>query len=78
MIATITSKGQVTIPAAARKKLDLHAGSYVDFVMTDDDQLLLIPVCESIKKLKGMVPAPSRTLSLAEMDQAIAKGAGKW
>jgi len=75
MIASISSKGQVTIPVAARKKLGLHAGSRVDFVLTGDDRLELVPVNDSVKRLKGMVPRPKRRLSLEEMDKAIAKGA---
>ena len=75
MIASMTSKGQVTVPAEARRRLGLHAGSKVDFVINDRDHLELIPVADSVKKLKGIVPKPSRPLSLEEMDTAIAEGA---
>jgi AbrB family looped-hinge helix DNA binding protein len=77
MIATVSSKGQVTIPVEARKRLGLHAGSCVDFILTDDDRLEIIPVTKSVKQLKGMVPAPKKALSLDEMDRAIAKGVRK-
>ena len=75
MIASMTSKGQVTVPVEARRRLGLHAGSKVDFVINDRDHLELIPVADSVKKLKGIVPKPSRPLSLEEMDTAIAEGA---
>ena len=75
MIASMTSKGQVTVPVEARRRLGLHAGSKVDFVINDRDHLELIPVADSVKKLKGIVPKPSRPLSLEEMDAAIAEGA---
>jgi antitoxin PrlF len=75
MIASITSKGQVTVPVEARRRLGLHAGSRVDFVFNAEDRLELVPVSDSVKQLKGMVPRPPRKLSLTEMDAAIAEGA---
>lgn len=75
MIASITSKGQVTVPAAARKRLGLHAGSKVDFVVNAQEHLEMIPLAHSVRQLKNMVPKPPRPLSLDEMDAAIAEGA---
>ena len=77
MIATITSKGQITIPSSARKNLGLHSGSRIDFIINDKEHLEMIPVSGSVKSLKGMVPKPKRALSLEEMDQAIAVGASQ-
>lgn len=74
MIASVSSKGQVTVPAEARRKLGLRAGSKVDFIINEHDHLEIIPVAHSVQDLKGMVPKPDRTLSLEEMDAAIAKG----
>ncbi|MDP6523113.1 MAG: AbrB/MazE/SpoVT family DNA-binding domain-containing protein [Kiritimatiellia bacterium] len=75
MIASMTSKGQVTVPAEARRRLGLHAGSKVDFIINEMDHLEMIPVADSVRELKGSVPKPSRPLSLEEMDEAIAEGA---
>lgn len=75
MIATVTSKGQVTLPAEARKRLRLGPGSKLEFIVHDDERLEAIPVVESLTSLKGMVPKPKKKLSLEEMDEAIAKGA---
>ncbi|MBI4768197.1 MAG: AbrB/MazE/SpoVT family DNA-binding domain-containing protein [Deltaproteobacteria bacterium] len=75
MIATVTSKGQVTLPAEARKKLKITPGCKLEFVVIDHEKLEVIPVVETVTSLKGMVPKPKKTLSLAEMDKAIAKGA---
>lgn len=77
MRSTLTSKGQVTIPAEARKKLGLHAGSRIDFILTKDDRLELVPVSGSVTHLKGMVPRPRKTLSVAEMNAVIAQRSGK-
>ncbi len=74
MIATMTSKGQLTVPVEARKKLGLKAGTKVDLITTEDGRLELIPLTNSVKGLKGMVPKPERALTLEEMDQSIASG----
>ena len=75
MIATVTSKGQLTLPVEARKRFGIKAGSKLDFIITDDNRMEVVPMTDSIKNLKGMVPKPEKTLTLEEMDQAIAEGA---
>ena len=37
----VTSKGQVTIPQAVRKRLGIEPGSEVDFEVVDDDVRLV-------------------------------------
>jgi antitoxin PrlF len=39
-ISTITQKGQTTIPAEIRKKLDLHPGDKISFEVTKDNIVL--------------------------------------
>ena len=75
MIATVTSKGQVTLPAEARKRLKIGPGSKLEFIVIDQERLEVIPVVETLTSLKGMVPKPKKILSLADMEKAIAKGA---
>jgi len=72
MIATVTAKGQVTLPAVARKRLGIKAGSKLEFIVFDDERLEVIPVAESVSSLKGMVPKPGKTLSLADVAKASA------
>jgi antitoxin PrlF len=43
MAATITSKGQVTIPKHIRDALGLRPGSAVDFAVDDQGQVVLVP-----------------------------------
>ncbi len=76
MQTTITSKGQVTIPKPIRDALHLSAGDRVEFLVEPDGTIKVIPVTASVTELKGIVPPPERALSLEEMDQAIADGAG--
>lgn len=71
MLATITAKGQITIPKAARDTLKLNTGDRIEFVFGDDGRLFLLPVTRSVKTLKGMLPKPAQPVSLEAMDEAI-------
>ncbi|WP_022953031.1 AbrB/MazE/SpoVT family DNA-binding domain-containing protein [Leucothrix mucor] len=73
MLATLTSKGQVTIPKQARDALNLDAGDRVEFIIDDDGRLFILPVTRSVKTLKGMLPKPTFPVSLEAMDEAIAQ-----
>lgn len=75
MRATITSKGQVTLPKALREKLNLATGDYIEFIVDDDDSVRLVARHASIGRLKGALPKPGRPVSLEEMDEAIESGA---
>ena len=75
-VATITSKGQVTIPIQVRTALGLEAGDRIEFVETDKGQYALIPATGSVKSLKGIVPKGPKPVSIAAMNAAIiARGA---
>jgi AbrB family looped-hinge helix DNA binding protein len=75
MTVTVTSKGQVTLPAEARRRLGIRAGTRLEFIIKDDERLEVVRVGGSARDLKGLLPRPSRSLSLDDMDAAIAKGA---
>jgi AbrB family looped-hinge helix DNA binding protein len=75
MIATMTSKGQITFPKIIRDRLKLTAGDKFKFTVTEEGTLLIIPLTASVKKLKGMLPPPHTAISLEKMDAAIAQGA---
>ena len=72
MQATMTSKGQVTVPKPIRDKLRLKPGDRIDFLL-DDSGARITPVKASVKELKGMLPKPASPVTLAEMDDAIAR-----
>lgn len=71
MLATITAKGQITIPKAVRDTLKLNTGDRIEFVFGDDGRLFLLPVTRPVKTLKGMLPKPAQPVSLEAMDEAI-------
>ena len=75
--ATITSKGQVTIPAQVRIDMGLTAGDRVDFIRMEDGHYAVVPASHSIRSLKGIVPRPRKPVSLGDMQEAIAAGAAR-
>jgi antitoxin PrlF len=74
-MSTVTSKGQITIPAEVRRELGLHAGSRVDFIWVEPGVFEFRVKTGSIQDVKGMFDAQDRTVTLGEMDEAIARGA---
>ena len=62
MRATITSKGQITLPKVLRDKLHLEPGDRVEFVVEADGVVRMIPRKASVKQLKGMLPKPKRPI----------------
>ena len=73
--ATMTSKGQITIPLEIRSKLGLDKGDKVDFVDLGNNQFAIIPATEDVTKLKGLVKKPRSPVTIEEMNAAIAKRA---
>ena len=65
------------MPAEARRRLGIHAGTKLEFIIRGDDRIEVIRVGGSVRDLKGALPKPRRALTLAAMDAAIAKGAGQ-
>jgi antitoxin PrlF len=74
--STLTSKGQITIPAQVRNALGLDSGDRIEFVEIEKGQFLIIAATGSIQDLRGMGRGRRKTpVSFQEMDRAIAKGA---
>ena len=73
MEATLSSKGQATIPKEVRDRLQIRPGDRFKFFFHPDGVIILPKI--STARLKGMIPRPARPVSLEEMDRAIAKGA---
>jgi len=73
-LATLTSKGQVTIPKAIRDSLHLHAGDKVEFVITETKDALLRPVTKKVDDVFGRLHKPGRKpISIEKMDAGIRK-----
>ncbi|WP_428098427.1 AbrB/MazE/SpoVT family DNA-binding domain-containing protein [Candidatus Rariloculus sp.] len=72
MLATMTTKGQVTVPKPIRDKLRLKPGDRIEFLL-DENGARITPVKAPVTALKGMLAKPASPVTLAEMDEAIAR-----
>ena len=71
--ATLTSKGQITIPIAVRQELQLDTGDRVEFVQIAPGRFEMIANTSDVTVLKGMFGTPKKAVSIEAMNQAIAK-----
>lgn len=76
--ATLSSKGQITIPLVVRQKLGVTTGDRVEFVQLAEGQFALVPAVADVRTLKGIVAKPRRPVSVDQMRRIVAmRGAGK-
>lgn len=71
--ATITSKGQVTIPSDIRKALGLTAGERVVFTQLDDGTTVMRTKTRSILDLKGMLKPTRGRRKVAVEDMRVGR-----
>jgi antitoxin PrlF len=71
--ATLTSKGQITIPAAVRDALHVAAGDRVEFVQIGPGCYEFIAATSAVSTLKGMFGKPAKPVTIEQMNAAIAK-----
>ena len=74
--ATVTSKGQITIPANVRAELKVGPGDRVEFVKVSEGRWEVLAAVEDVSRLRGIVAA-KRVVSIEEMDSAIRQKAGR-
>ena len=72
---TMSAKGQFVLPKAVREHLKLLPGSKVDVTVDDQRRLVLTPALHTAEELFRDRPPVRRTVSIADMDRAIAKRA---
>ena len=70
--ATMTSKGQVTLPKPIRDFLGIDAGDQVEFSPEPDGTVRLRRMGRSIRSLAGMLHRSGmQPASIREMDEAV-------
>jgi len=69
--ATVTSKGQITIPAQVRRALGLKPGARIDFYETSDGEYVLRSKTGSIMEMRGCLTHAGPPITIEEMNQAV-------
>jgi AbrB family looped-hinge helix DNA binding protein len=70
-IATVTSKGQITIPQDVRERHGIVTGTRVEF-LEHDGVVEFVPLTGSIMDLKGIVHWDGPPLTQEQVDDGIA------
>lgn len=71
-IATLTSKGQTTIPQDIRQFFDLKPGDKIEFII-EDGYVFIAPLTSDVSELKGILPKPKKKITIEDMNRAIRK-----
>ncbi|WXU00208.1 MAG: hypothetical protein Ctma_0919 [Catillopecten margaritatus gill symbiont] len=70
--ATVTSKGQVTIPKDIRQFLHLNAGDKIEVVATKNGEAVIRPISKTVDEVFCSLKRPNqRSISVEEMDEGI-------
>lgn len=73
--ATLTSKGQITLPKDVRERLRVREGDKVQFALDDGDRVLVTKGGPNISDLFGMLGKPPRSLTLEQIDEVVQQAA---
>jgi AbrB family looped-hinge helix DNA binding protein len=73
--ATITSKGQITLPKRIRQRLGVKPGDRVSFRERPDGSVVVEADTVDLLSLKGILKPRRQRLTLKQMDEAVARGA---
>ena len=75
-IATLTSKGQTTVPREIREHLKLESGDRLHFTVLPNGTVVLRAKKGDVRSLAGVLHVPGRpAVSIARMNRAIAEAA---
>lgn len=76
--ATITCKGQITIPKSIRDQLRLRSGDRVDFSVSENGDAILSHVEKSAEDVFGLLSSPGRkSISTREINNRLKKAIKK-
>ncbi len=71
-LATLTTKGQVTIPKQIRESLKLHTGDKIEIVVTEKREAIIRPISKKVDDIFGKLHRPERkAVSVESMNNAI-------
>lgn len=72
--ATLTSKGQLTVPIQVRNAMGVEAGDRIEFVEIEKGHFEIMAATRSLKELNGLFKGRrQKPATIEEMDEAIAR-----
>ena len=78
-VATLTSKGQITVPQAVRMSLGLESGDKMDFVLDETGGYSVVALRKDASVLRGRFAGRARVavsvddMTAAVIDEALAR-----
>ena len=76
--ATLTSKGQLTLPKVIRERLRVRAGDHVDFIVQDDGTIVVRAATVDVRELRGLLHRKGiKPLSVEQMNAVIRRRAAE-
>ena len=75
--ATMTSKGQITIPKEVRETLGLQTGHRLSFQVREDGVMELRPETVDLMSLCGIIKPTVRGVTLEDMNESIRRAAAR-
>ena len=78
MLATVTVKGQVTVPKAIRDHLKIESGTQLDFKLNDDGSISVRSLKRSALSIVGLMKRPGQAaVTVEQMHRAVADAAAE-
>jgi antitoxin PrlF len=78
MLATITSKGQVTVLKHIRDQLNIQAGTQLDFTLNNDGTISVRPLNRTALSIVGIFKRPGhKAVTIEQMNDTIAEAASE-
>jgi len=70
-LATLTKKGQLTVPKPIRNSLGLQTGDKVEFSINKTGEVIFRPVTKKVDDVFGRLRSKKKPLSVEQMDAVI-------
>ena len=71
-LATLTTKGQLTIPKEIRESLKLHTGDKIEIIVTEKREAIIRPISKKVDDIFCKLHRPGRkAVTLEAMDDAV-------
>jgi AbrB family looped-hinge helix DNA binding protein len=71
-LATLTKKGQITIPKTIRDSLGLHTGDKLEFIISEKGEAIFRPLTRKVDDVFGKLYKSGRKpVSIEELDDIV-------